>query len=143
MQASSSSLDPNQRLQELAKDPDRGELGDGFDWPKQGLTGLKIDAAKKLIISAGWSRLFADPAGGDQPVRVDFVGSYENVSNDPQRQDRGVATLTITRKFGNLTVPLGIVYANHGEFLGDVNKQLSAHVGLKFDLGATQTLTGK
>jgi hypothetical protein len=114
-----------------------------FDLPSQGLTGLKIDAAKKLIISAGWSRLFADPAGGDQPVRVDFVGSYENVSNDPQRQDRGVATLTITRKFGNLTVPLGIVYANHGEFLGDVNKQLSAHLGLKFDLGATQTLTGK
>jgi len=114
-----------------------------FDLPSQGLTGLKIDAAKKLIISAGWSRLFADPAGGDQPMRVDFVGSYENVSNDPQRQDRGVATLTITRKFGNLTVPLGIVYANHGEFLGDVNKQLSAHVGLKFDLGGLETPKGQ
>ncbi|HEX3556747.1 MAG TPA: hypothetical protein VIA62_26290 [Thermoanaerobaculia bacterium] len=114
-----------------------------FDLPKQGLTGLKIDAAKKLIISAGWSHLFPDPAGGDQPVRLDFVGSYENVSNDPQRQDRGVATLTFTRKFGTISVPLGLVYANHGEFLGDVDKQFSAHVGLKFDLGGTQTPTGQ
>lgn len=106
-----------------------------FDLPQQSLTGLRIDAVKKIIISAGWSHLFPDPSGGDQPVRLDFVGSYENVSNDPQRQDRGVATLTFTRKFGNLTVPFGIVYANHGEFLGDVNKQLSAHLGLKFDIG--------
>ena len=114
-----------------------------FDLPQQGLTGLKIDAVKKVIISAGWSHLFPDPSGGDQPVRLDFVASYENVTNDPQRQDRGVATLTFTRKFGSLTVPFGIVYANHGEFLSDVNKQLSAHLGLKFDIDGQTAASGK
>lgn len=105
-----------------------------FDLPDHDLTGLKINAAKKLIIKAGWSRMF--PAGneGETPVRFDFVGSYEDVSDDPQRQDRGVATLTLTRQFGDLAVPFGIVYANHGEFLGEVDEQFSAHLGIKFDL---------
>jgi hypothetical protein len=42
-----------------------------------------------------------------------------------------------------LTVPFGIVYANHGEFLGDVDKQLSAHLGLKFDVGGQTAPTGQ
>lgn len=105
-----------------------------FDLPEQDLTGLKINAAKKLIIKGGWSRLFPAGEGGETPVRFDLVGSYEDVSDDPQRQDRGVATLTVTRQFGDLAIPFGIVYANHGEFLGEVDEQFSAHLGLKFDL---------
>ena len=109
--------------------------GEKFDLPAHGLTGLKLEAAKKLIVSAGWGRTFPDPTGGAEPLRLDFVGRYENVSNDPMRRDRGVATLTVTRKFNGVSVPFGIVYANHGEFLGDVDRQFSAHLGLKFDLG--------
>ena len=56
------------------------------------------------------------------------------MSDDPLRRDRGVATLTLTRQIGDLAVPFGIVYANHGEYLGEVDEQLSAHLGLKFDL---------
>jgi hypothetical protein len=107
-----------------------------IDRPQVGVTGVTLAGAKKLIVSAGWSRLF--PAGqGVQPIRLDLVAKYENVSNDPTRQDRGVATLTVTRQFGNLAVPFGIVYATHGEFLGQVDKQLSAHLGLKFNLFGT------
>lgn len=106
-----------------------------FDLPAQGLTGLTLKAANKLIVKVGYGRYFADPAGGTEPVRLDFVGSYEDVSDDPLRQDRGVATLTLTRKFGTLSIPLGIVYANHGEFLAETDKKFSAHLGLKFDLG--------
>lgn len=95
---------------------------------------MTLSGAKKLIISAGWSRLIPADSSGTQPMRVDFVAKYENVSDDPTRRDRGVATLTITRQFGNLTIPFGIVYANHPEFLGPVDKELSAHVGLKFNL---------
>ena len=117
---------------------------DTIDRPQDGVAGVTLPGAKKLIISAGWSRHFvADPNGG-QPMRLDLVAKYENVSNDPTRQDRGVATLTITRQFGNLTIPFGVVYANHGEFLGQVDKQLSAHVGLKFNLfGAIPAATAK
>ena len=106
-----------------------------FDLPAQGLTGLTLNGAKKVIVNVGYGRYFVDPTGGNEPVRLDFVGRYEDVSDDPMRQDRGVATLTVTRKFGTISVPLGIVFANHGEFLGEVDEELSAHVGLKFDLG--------
>jgi len=109
--------------------------GKTFDVPSQGLTGLKLNAANKLVINVGYGRYFTFQADDAEPVRLDFVGSYEDVSDDPTRQDRGVATLTLTRKFGTISVPFGIVYANHGEFLGEVDEELSAHVGLKFDLG--------
>jgi hypothetical protein len=104
-----------------------------LDRPNDGVTGIKLAGAKKLVVSAGWTRLF--PAGpGVQPMRLDLVANYEDVSDDPMRQNRGVATLTVTRRFGSMAVPFGIVYATRGEFLGEVDKQLSAHIGLKLNL---------
>lgn len=103
---------------------------DGFD-------PLAIESATKLIVSTGWSRRFEVGRSGE-PILLDLVGSYEDVSDDPMRQDRGVITLTITRNFAGVPVPLGIVYANHGEFLGDVDERLSAHVGLKFNAFGTK-----
>lgn len=106
---------------------------DRVDRPDLGLGALDLPGGTKLIVSAGWTRNF--PAGrGGQPLRLDLVASYEDVSDDPARQDRGVATLTVTRQFGNLAIPFGIVYATKGEFLGQVDRQLSAHLGLKFNL---------
>jgi hypothetical protein len=105
-----------------------------FDLPNLNLTGLTIDSARKVVVLAGWSRRFAAGGTGDQPMRLDFVGRYEDVSDDPLRRDRGVATLTVTRQFGDMAVPFGIVYANHGQYLGEVDEQLSAHLGIKFDL---------
>jgi hypothetical protein len=96
-------------------------------------TALSFPSAKKLVLGVGWSRYFA-VGGGEEMARLDLAAKYEDVSDDPERRDRGVATLTLTRKFNGIEVPLGIVYANHGEFLGEVDEQLSAHVGLKFGL---------
>jgi hypothetical protein len=108
--------------------------GETFDLPQHALTGLTLESATKLVISAGFSRRFFTE-DGDDPLRLDFVGSYEDVSDDPMRQDRGVATLTVTRKFRGIEIPLGIVYANHSEFLGEVDEQFGAHFGIKFNLG--------
>jgi len=108
--------------------------GERIDRPDVGVTAITLEGAKKVILSAGYTRLFPALGGEAQPLRLDLVASYEDVSDDPARQDRGKATLTVTRKVGNLSIPFGVVYANHGEFLGEVDKQLSAHVGLKFDL---------
>ena len=108
------------------------------DLAELGVPGLTLEGAKKVVVSAGWSRLFGQGPQGQQPLRLDFVGTYEDVSDDPLRQDRGIATLTVTRQFGGLAVPFGIVYATHGEFLPEVDKQLSAHVGLKFNLFGEQ-----
>jgi hypothetical protein len=112
-----------------------------FDLPQHGLSGLTLNGAKKIVIAAGWSRKFLAAREGE-PVRLDFVGRYEDVSDDPQRRDRGVATLTVTRKVAGTEIPFGIVYANHGEFLGEVDKQFSAHLGIKFALGGTPAPQG-
>jgi hypothetical protein len=35
---------------------------------------------------------------------------------------------------GKMFVPFGIVYANHGEFLSDVDARFSAHIGLRIGM---------
>ncbi|MGE0640547.1 MAG: hypothetical protein AB7G12_15620 [Thermoanaerobaculia bacterium] len=100
--------------------------------PGSGLGNVTFPEAKKIIGSLGYSRRFSGP--GNEPIRLDIVANYEDVSGDPDRQDRLVATLTLTRKVAGFTIPLGIVYANHGEYLGEVNEELSAHIGLRFSL---------
>ncbi len=97
------------------------------------LANILVPEFEKLIVSAGYSRNFAAASTSQQPFRLDFVAKYEDVSNDPMRNDRLVATLTVTSKFGGLSLPFGLVYANHSEFLTDVDEELSAHLGLKFD----------
>lgn len=101
--------------------------------PDLGVDSLRLEESKKLIISAGWSQRFGGDVAGGTPLRLDAVGKYEDVSDDPMRQDRLVASVTVTRQFGDLALPFGIVYANHGEFLGDVDEKLSAHLGVKFN----------
>ncbi len=100
--------------------------------PDSELTDLRIPGSKKRIAALGWSRNFVGLQ--DQPTRFDIVARYEDVSDDPTRRDRLVATATFELKVGQLDVPLGVVYANHGEFLGEVDEQLSAHLGLRFKL---------
>lgn len=89
-------------------------------------------SSKTRIAKLGWSRNFGGLQG--QPTRFDLVAGYEDVTDDPTRRDRLVITATMNLKVGEMDVPLGIVYANHGKYLGEVDKQFSAHLGLKFDL---------
>ena len=67
-------------------------------------------------------------------VKLDLAADYEDVSNDPNRQDRGIVSLTFTRMIGKMQAAAGIVYANHSEFLSDVNARLSAHIGLRIGM---------
>jgi hypothetical protein len=106
--------------------------GETIDTEIQGINPIVSKSARKLVLSLGWSRKlnFSD----SEPIKLDLVASYESVSDDPKRQDRGVATLTFTRKVGDMEIPFGIVYANHSEFLGDVDSRLSAHLGIRFKM---------
>lgn len=95
-------------------------------------TPVTLDSVRRIVLKAGWSRRLW--FGNDEPIKMDLVASYEDVSDDPLLQDRGVASLTFTRKVGDMEIPLGIVYANHGAFLGEVDARLSAHLGLQFKM---------
>jgi len=111
----------------LGQSPEESTMDDGP---------IVIPGSNRLDVSLGWSRTFNGDGGS--PVVFDLVATYERLedSDDTFRpDDRILATLSITRSFGGVEVPFAVVYANHGEFLTEVDEQLSAHVGLRYDLG--------
>jgi hypothetical protein len=68
--------------------------------------------------------------------RVDVAIQYENVDNATLRQDRFVATATFSQKLGDSSIlSFGVVYANKPEFRGEVDKQISARLGINYKLG--------
>lgn len=95
---------------------------------------LRLPASHKLTASFAYGRylMFLSEA---QNARLDISAKYEDFTNDATKRDRGVGSITLTRKISEtMSLPIGLVYANHGRFLGDVDQKLSAHFGLKFKL---------
>lgn len=86
---------------------------------------------------------------GDVVVHPRFHLSWEyiDVSDDPMRQDRmvAIATYEIPVPEGTwvpwpagTSIPLSLSYANHSEFLGEPDEQLSAHFGISYKLPTTK-----
>jgi len=94
--------------------------------------GVNLDLPKhdRLIASAGFGRAIQRSAAKD---RVDFEVAYDsNMDDDDTYNSRFVATLTYTRRFMDMDMPISIVYANKSEFLGDTDKQIGMHIGIKY-----------
>jgi len=78
----------------------------------------------------------SDPAR----LRLDFTASYEDVSDDPAKNDRGIANLTFTYPIANGTfLSIGAVYASKPQYRGDVDKELNARAGLLYKFGGSGT----
>ncbi|MGE0864102.1 MAG: hypothetical protein AB7P34_09390 [Vicinamibacterales bacterium] len=88
----------------------------------------------------GWSagidfgRLIGVDEEGTASARIDGSFRYEKPAHEVLGNERAVASMTVTKKFGDISVPFGIVYANKPEFLKGVDHELSAHLGVKFNL---------
>ncbi|HLG54033.1 MAG TPA: hypothetical protein VI485_01805 [Vicinamibacterales bacterium] len=101
----------------------------------------KPDAALDLTIAegTGWTagldygRLIAVADDGTAGGRVDGAIKWESPT-DKTVDRRFVASLTVTKKLGDISIPFGLVYANKPKFLIGVDHGLSANVGLKFNL---------
>jgi hypothetical protein len=92
---------------------------------------LRMPRTTHLTYAISYGRQVIFDKGGKSLGRIDLTGKYENFSDDPLHQDRGTLDLTYTQKVSDtFSLPLGISYANHGEFLGQVDRRLSAHFGL-------------
>jgi hypothetical protein len=74
------------------------------------------------------------PMGNDvNGGRVDFELAYDsNLDNDTTNQERLKASLTYTRRVGDMDMPFSIVYANKDEFMDKVDHRISMNLGLKF-----------
>lgn len=88
--------------------------------------------------------LALSPAGSDaEPsgnARIDVEARYDDVSGDPTRQSRLTATATISQKMSDNTVlSLSAVWAEKPEYLGEVDEEVSARFGLKWQRDKPKT----
>jgi len=93
-----------------------------------------IEGTSKLVAAVGYGRLLMLDPAQEPSLRLDASARYEDVSDDPTRQNRLIITVTLSKRFGDLSIPISIVYSNHGEYLGDVDQRLSANIGIAFDV---------
>ena len=76
-----------------------------------------------------------DPPTSSRESRLDFTGSYEDVSGDPNRDNRFVASITLTQEINdNFNLPITLSYANKEKYLTDVDKKLSVNFGVSYKL---------
>lgn len=103
---------------------------------------IHLDSTNKTIGSLTYSRYFgrtppqrSGERVADQRIFCEIRAKYEDVSEDPDRQNRFVASAAFSRRISaDLTGGLTFVYANKPEFRGDVDKELSARLGVKFSV---------
>ena len=92
-------------------------------------------AVKHLEVSAAASRQIGKAQGKAPRPRFDAKLSYEDFSDDPSRQDRGLATVTFSYPVSQgFFVTLGAIYATKPEFRGDVDEEISARLGFTYKL---------
>lgn len=95
---------------------------------------LDLDASSVLTLSLKYGRYFETGQLGPS-ARFDLDWSYEDVSDDPNRRDRNVASLTFSNRFlRSLGLSLGLSYANHAKYLPDIDEELSTHFGISYRL---------
>jgi hypothetical protein len=104
---------------------------------------VSADASSSLIGSVAISRYlginvvpFAENGQSEsQKTRLDLVASYEDVSDDPARQDRGIASLTLSRQLSDdWVLAVGVVYATKPEFRAAADKDVSLRLGLNYKI---------
>lgn len=116
---------------------DRPDLGAEFDldpgatWTGSATYGLYLP--KLELPNLLW--VFPATAGSQATgfARFDFEAKYDDVSGDPMKQSRFLATATLSQKMSNnTTLSLSAVYANRPEYRGTVDEAVSARFGFKW-----------
>lgn len=116
-----------------------GEGGEGGEMAAT-TASLELDKVEKLVaaLTIGKALKLEDSDAKDDPTvltRFDFQSKYEDVSNDPMRQDRWVSTLTLSQRVSEeSSLAVSLIYANKPEFRGMVDEEFSARAGLKFEV---------
>jgi hypothetical protein len=96
---------------------------------------LSTPQADSQIISASIGRRF-DPPTSTRERRIDFTGSYQNVSDDEELNDRLVASVTYTQEItDSFTLPITLTYANNEKHLTEEDgDRLGVHFAISYKL---------
>jgi hypothetical protein len=91
------------------------------------------ESASSLTGSIAYGMFLSGTSADTNRIRMDISVTYEDVSDDPSKNDRGFAKATFTYPIGNGTfLSIGAVYATKPEYRGEVDKELSARAGLLY-----------
>jgi hypothetical protein len=90
------------------------------------------DGARKVSVAFSYGRLFG-LSSGSADTRIDLEAKYEDASDNIVLNDRLIATATVTRKLGSISIPFSIVYSNRPQFVGPSDAKLGAHIGILFN----------
>jgi hypothetical protein len=126
------------RRAQVAKAQNR--LTFSLDWTSQKdydptVDGVSLDLAGKerWTLAATFGRNLRVDVNGKYTSRVDLTGSWEDWSDDPLHQDRGLANLSFTQKVtSDMSLVLGAVWASKPELRGEVDEEVSARFGLTY-----------
>ena len=126
------------RRAQLAKAQNR--LTFSLDWTRlqdyrPTIDGVSLDRPGKdrRTVMATFGRNLRVDVNGEFTSRFDLTTSWEDWSDDPLHQDRGLASLSFTQKVTNdMSLVLGAVWASKPKFRGEVDKEVSARFGLTY-----------
>lgn len=91
------------------------------------------ESSQSIVGSLSFGMFLSGSSGDAARVRMDLSASYEDVSDDPAKHDRGVANLTFTYPVGTgMFLSIGAVYATRPEYRGEVDKEFNARAGLLY-----------
>jgi hypothetical protein len=91
------------------------------------------ESVSSLVGGISYGMFLTGTPSDPNRIRLDIAANYEDVSDDPAKNDRGVANLTFTYPIGGGTfLSIGAVYATKPEYRGDVDEELNARAGLLY-----------
>jgi hypothetical protein len=105
-----------------------------FVMPAPGFSYM-AEPSERLTVSAIYGRNIGAALSDGRRARLDASLSYEDFSDDPLRENRGVANVTLTYPIlKGFFLTFGAVYATKPEFRGDVDKEIGARAGITYKL---------
>ncbi|MEM7052057.1 MAG: hypothetical protein AAF604_20480 [Acidobacteriota bacterium] len=101
-------------------------------------------AAEKLTAALTYGCKLLLSNNAEWQPRFDLEGRYEDISDNPEINDRWVVTATLRQKLSaEWTAKASIVWASDPEFRGEVDEEFSARAGISFEIDRPGDGTGK
>jgi hypothetical protein len=94
------------------------------------------DSSRSLVWSiAGGRDVFEKVQPLEHRGRIELSLAYDDVSGDEARKDRMIGKLTYIQRINEkLHIPISLIYANHSDYLSNIDRKLNAHFGLAYKL---------